>query len=88
LWPCAHWVRRWPCLLRVKSDGLVPANRCVYAAGTLDDPSTIEVVAEMYTAEALPGARFGCELACVGAPDDAFRQAAIEKTRRSRLLQS
>jgi hypothetical protein len=66
---------------------LIP-NRYVYAAGTLDDPSAIEVVAEMYTAEALPGARFGCELACVGAPNDVFRQAAIEKTRGTRLLQS
>jgi hypothetical protein len=64
------------------------ANRHVYAAGTLDDPSTIEVVAEMYTAQALPGARFGCELARPGAPDDAFRKAAIEKTRASRLPQS
>lgn len=63
-------------------------NRYVYAAGTLDDPSTIEVVAEMYTAQALPGARFGCELARAGAPDDEFRKAAIEKTRASRLLQA
>ena len=63
-------------------------NRYVYAAGTLDDPFAIEVVAEMYTAQALPGARFGCELARAGAPDDAFRKAAIQKTRASRPLQS
>ena len=63
-------------------------NRYVYAAGTLDDPSAIEVVAEMYTAQALPGARFGCELARAGAPDDAFRKAASQKTRASRPLQS
>lgn len=58
-------------------------NRYAYAAGTLDDPSAIEVVAEMYTAQALRGARFGCELARPGAPDDAFRQATIEKTRNT-----
>jgi len=63
-------------------------NRYVYAAGTLDDPSAIEVVAEMYTAQALPGARFGCELTREGAPDDAFRKAVTEKTRVSRPLQS
>ena len=63
-------------------------NRYVYAAGTLDDPFAIEVVAEMYTAQALPGARFGCELTREGAPDDAFRKAVTEKTRVSRPLQS
>ena len=63
-------------------------NRYVYAAGTLDDPFAIEVVAEMYTAQALPGARFGCELTREGAPDDAFPKAVTEKTRVSRPLQS
>jgi hypothetical protein len=64
------------------------ANRHVYAAGALDHPTAIEVVAEMYTAMALPGALFGCELARADGPDDEFRKAAIEKTRASRLLQS
>jgi hypothetical protein len=64
------------------------ANRYAYAAGTLDDCSAIEVVGEMYTAEALSGAKFGCELARTGAPDDAFRKVATEKTRASRQLQS
>ncbi|MGA8817932.1 MAG: GFA family protein [Xanthobacteraceae bacterium] len=57
------------------------ANRHVYAAGTLDDPTAIEVVGEMYTATALPGARFGCELARADGPDEEFRKVAIEKTR-------
>jgi hypothetical protein len=57
------------------------ANRHVYAAGTLDDPTAIEVVGKMYTSTALPGARFGCGLARAAGPDDEFRKAAIEKTR-------
>jgi hypothetical protein len=66
---------------------LIP-NRHVYAAGALDDPTTIEIVAEMYIAEALPWALFGCQLARAGEPDDEFRKAAIEKMKASRLLQS
>jgi hypothetical protein len=57
------------------------SNRHVYAAGTLDDPKAIKVACEMYTDDALPFARLGCELSCPGAPDDCFRAAAMEKTK-------
>jgi hypothetical protein len=57
------------------------ANRQVYAAGALDDPKAIKVASEMYTDDALPFARLGCELSCSGAPDDNLRLAAIEKTK-------
>jgi hypothetical protein len=57
------------------------SNRHVYAAGALDDPKAIKVASEMYTDDALSFALLGCNLSCPGAPDDAVRAAAIEKTK-------
>ena len=54
-------------------------NRRIYAGGTLDDPRQLIVNGEMYTAEAWPFARLGCELTAPGEPDDAFRKAAAAK---------
>jgi hypothetical protein len=62
---------------------IVP-NRQIFAGGTLDDPSWLEVIAEMYTDEALPWARLGCELSRPKAPDDAFRKAMLAKASSSR----
>jgi hypothetical protein len=62
---------------------LVP-NRQVFALGAFDHPETLEVVGEMYTDDALPGARLGRELSCPKAPDDTMRQAMIEKAKSLR----
>lgn len=62
---------------------LIP-TRQVFAGGALDDASQIEICGEMYTGAALPWARIGCELTRPGAPDNDFRQKAIEKAKRSR----
>ena len=56
-------------------------NRFVFAGGALDEPAAIPVVAEMYTEEALQWARIGCDLAQTKAPEDAFRNAAMQKAR-------
>jgi hypothetical protein len=57
------------------------ANRHVYAAGTLDDPTVVKLICEMYAGEALPFARLGSDLSCSGAPNDDFRAAAMERTK-------
>ena len=56
-------------------------DRYVFAGGALDDPRSVEVVAEMYTGQALPWARIGCALEVSGAPTDPFRMAAMEKSK-------
>jgi hypothetical protein len=43
-----------------------------------------KVVGEMFADEALPWARLGCELVRPGAPDDPFRNALVEKSRKLR----
>jgi hypothetical protein len=55
-------------------------NWQVLAGGAFDDPRTFTMVGEMYTAEALPWARIGCEVTRPGAPDDSYRQAMIART--------
>ena len=62
---------------------LVP-NRQVFAVGAFDKPEELEVIAEMYTDDALPGAKLGYDLSCPKAPDDAMRQAMIERASSSR----
>jgi hypothetical protein len=59
-------------------------NRQVFAGGAFDEVGQFGVVGEMYTGDALPWARLGCELSRPGAPDDDFRTAMIEKARPSR----
>ena len=59
---------------------IVP-NRQAFAGGAFDNMNDIEVVAEMYTDDALPWARLGCELSRPKATDERFRNAMIAKTR-------
>jgi hypothetical protein len=59
---------------------LIP-TRQVFAGGAFDDPGQFEVFGEMYTDEALPWARIGCELSRPGAPDDQFRNALMERAK-------
>jgi hypothetical protein len=58
-------------------------SRQVFAGGALDQPEQLAVFGEMYAGDALPWARLGCELVRPGAPDDAFRDAMIEKAKSS-----
>jgi hypothetical protein len=60
---------------------IVP-NRQVFALGTFDEPGQFKVVGEMYADEGLLWARLGCELVRPGAPDDPFRNALVEKSRK------
>jgi hypothetical protein len=53
----------------------------VFAGGAFDNPRAFEAAGEMYTSEALPWARIGCELTRAGAPDEAYRVAMIAKTK-------
>ena len=55
-------------------------GRQVFAGGAFNKPSAFEMAGEMYTAEALPWARIGCELVRSGAPDEAYRVAMITRT--------
>ena len=55
-------------------------GRQVIAGGAFDDPSAFEIAGEMYTANALPWARIGCEISTEGEPDSAYRSALIKKT--------
>ena len=55
-------------------------GRQVFAGGAFDKPSAFEMAGEMYTAEALPWARIGCEIVRSGAPDEAYRVAMITRT--------
>jgi hypothetical protein len=59
-------------------------NRQVFAGGAFDDAGQFKIVSEMYTAQALPWAGVGRELACSGPPDDQFRNAAIAKMKALR----
>ena len=61
---------------------LIP-NMVVFAGGVLDEVGQFEALGEMYTNEALPWARLGCELSRSGAPDDDFRNAMKEKAKSS-----
>ncbi len=62
---------------------IVP-QRQAFAGGAFDDMKALKVIAEMYTDEAMPWARIGCELSRPQAPDDAFRNLMIAKARSSR----
>jgi hypothetical protein len=53
-------------------------GRQVFAGGAFDQSRTLNIFGEMYTDEALPWARLGCELSRPGAPDNEFRNAMIE----------
>jgi hypothetical protein len=55
-------------------------GRQVFAGGAFDKPSAFEMAGEMYTAEALPWARIGCDIVRSGAPDEAYRVAMITRT--------
>jgi hypothetical protein len=59
-------------------------NRQVFAGGAFDDAGQFKIATEMYTDQALPWSRIGCELACSGPPDDQFRKAAIANMRAFR----
>lgn len=56
------------------------SGRQIFAGGAFDNPNAFEMVGEMYTAEALPWSRIGCELVRPGAPDEAYRVALITYT--------
>ena len=55
-------------------------DRQVIAGGAFDDPGAFEIAGEMYTADALPWARIGCEVTTAGEPDGTYRSALIKKT--------
>lgn len=61
-------------------------DRQVIAGGAFDDPRAFEIAGEMYTANALPWARIGCEVTTAGEPDAAYRSALIEKTTTGRNM--
>jgi hypothetical protein len=52
--------------------GRMPSG-VVFAGGALDDTSALQIGGQIYTDDALPWARFGCELSCGHAPDEPFR---------------
>jgi hypothetical protein len=54
-------------------------NRQVLAGGAFDDPRSFTIAGEMYTDEALPRSRIGCDITRPGAPDDEYRQAMIAR---------
>ena len=62
---------------------IVP-NRQVFAGGAFDDMRQFDVIAEMYTDEAVPWALLGCELSRPKSPDDAFRKLMVAKARSPR----
>jgi len=62
---------------------IVP-NRQVFAGGAFDDMRQFDVIAEMYTDEAVPGALLGCELSRPESADDAFRKLMVAKARSPR----
>ncbi len=55
-------------------------SRQVLAGGTFDDPRAFQIAGEMYTTQALPWARIGCEITRPGAPDEAYRAAMMATT--------
>lgn len=55
-------------------------GRQVLAGGAFDDMKPFTIAGEMYTNEALPWARIGCDLVRPDAPDEAYRQAMIART--------
>lgn len=57
--------------------------RQVFAGGAFDRAKELRIFGEMYAGEAIPWARLGCELIRAGAPDDEFRNAMIERAKRS-----
>jgi hypothetical protein len=57
-------------------------GRQVLAGGAFDNPQAFEIVGEMYTGEALPWGRIGCDITRKGAPDEPYRQAMISRTMR------
>jgi hypothetical protein len=61
-------------------------DRQVIAGGAFDDPGAFEIAGEMYTANALPWARIGCEISTVGEPDSNYRSALIKKTAADRKI--
>jgi hypothetical protein len=60
-------------------------GRQVIAGGTFDDPDRLEIAGEMYTANALPWARIGCEITTSGEPDATYRSALAKKTAGQRI---
>jgi hypothetical protein len=62
----------------------IVSGRQAFAGGTFDNLDNLRPVAEMYTDAAAPWARLGCELSRPLAPDDAFRNAMIKRTREVR----
>ncbi len=57
---------------------IVP-NRQVFAGGAFDDMRQFDVIAEMYTDEAVPWALLGCELSRPKSPDDHFASSWLQK---------
>jgi hypothetical protein len=55
-------------------------DRQVIAGGAFDEPGAFEMAGEMYTANALPWARIGCDITAAGEPDGTYRSALIKKT--------
>ena len=62
---------------------IVP-NRQAFAGGAFDDMKALTPIAEMYTDDAMPWALLDCGLAQPKAPDNAFRNAMIEKSKAAR----
>jgi hypothetical protein len=58
-------------------------NRVVFAGGALDDTSQLKIRGEIYTGEALPWARFACDLSCSGAPEEEFRAELAKRLQQA-----
>jgi hypothetical protein len=59
-------------------------DRKIFAGGALDQIMQLTVAGEMYSGTALPWVRLGCDLSRPGEPDNEFRAALIEKSKRLR----
>jgi hypothetical protein len=59
-------------------------NCVVFAGGALDDMAQVTIGGEMYTKDALPWARLGCEITCSSAPDESFRAELAQRAAQGR----
>ena len=59
-------------------------DRKIFAGGAVDQIMQLTVAGEMYSGTALPWVRLGCDLSRSGEPDNEFRAALIEKSKRLR----
>ena len=59
-------------------------SRAILAGGNFDDLSQLSVAGEMYVETSVDWARLGCDLTQVGEPNNEFRAALMETSKRLR----